>query len=353
VGYDLYLWPAERPFTWAEADVEIERRDGGWRLGLGHDKRLDPFLDALRGRYPGIGRDPGGPPVELDVRRRHVVMDIAWSAVEDLVPVVCELAHATGLAVVDPQREVVGLPAPLADGPLGPEGLDDHVRTAEAVARPVVAEAATGALPADEAPADEAPADEAPADEAAPRAISEQLRTIGASMMSPLGFEITPEIEAEVIANPDRVPASLQTPDWRDELLADLAGSSVPDRHRALMTLGGWAPDEAVARSLRRLLASDDIAEAGLAATALARQGDITDLPALLDLLHRCSPDDGGTTEAMLLPLQAALDLAAPEGPEIVAGVKDRARRWRGMPRARRRTTWDGEADAALDALLG
>lgn len=171
-------------------------------------------------------------------------------------------------------------------------------------------------------------------------------------MLSPLGFEITPDVEADVMADPARVPASLQVPEWRDELLVGLRAPNAPERHRALMTLGGWDPDDAVARALRPLLASDDIAEAGLAARALARQGDITDLPALLDLAHRCSPDDGGTAEAMLQPLSAALDLAATEGPMVVAGVKDRARRWRGMPPARRRTTWDGEAEAALDALI-
>lgn len=171
-------------------------------------------------------------------------------------------------------------------------------------------------------------------------------------MLSPLGFEITPDVEADVLADPARVPASLQEPEWRDELLVGLRAPNAPERHRALVTLGGWDPDDAVARALRPLLASDDIAEAGLAARALARQGDITDLPAMLDLVHRCSPDDGGTAEAMLLPLSAALDLAATEGPMVVAGVKDRARRWRGMPPARRRTTWDGDAEAALDALL-
>jgi hypothetical protein len=171
-------------------------------------------------------------------------------------------------------------------------------------------------------------------------------------MMSALGFEITPDIEDEVSADPTRVPVGLQTPAWRDDLLAGLRAPGAPERHRALVTLGGWDPDDAVARALRPLLASDDIAEAGLAARALARQGDITDLPALLDLVHRCSPDDGGTAEAMLLPVTAALDLAATESPMVVAGVKDRARRWRGMPTARRRTTWDGEAETALDALL-
>jgi len=343
VGYDLYLWPADRAFTWAEADAERERRDGGWRIGLGHDKRLDPFLAALRRRYPGIGEGPDGLPVELDVHRRHLFLGIGWSVVEELVPVVSQLAHETGLAVVDPQRELVGLPAPLAAAPLGPEGLDDHVRTAEDMLSAIVAGAAAGSSSDEDGTARE---------DAAHRGVSQQLRSIGATMMSPLGFEITPDIEAEAIASPDRVPVSLQTLAWRDELAAGLRSPKSPERHRALITLGGWGQDDAVAKALRPLLESDDITEAGLAAMALAHQGDITDLPALLKLVHRFSPDDGGTVEAMLLPLKAALDLAATEGPTIVAGVKDRARGWRGTPWAKRRTSWDGDADDALDALL-
>ena len=337
MGYDLYLWPADRALTWAEAEAELEGREGGSWFRLGHDKRLDPFLDALRRRYPGIGQGPDGPPVEVGVYPRQVVLGIGWSMVEELVPVVFELAHATGLAVVDPQRELVGLPAPLADTPLGREGLEDHVRAAGLVLDTIGSGAAMG---------------ESLGEDAAPQAVSQQLRTIGASSRSPLGFEITPDIEAEVMANPDRVPASLQEPGWRDDLLAGLRSPKSPDRHRALITLGGWDRDDAVARALRPFLASDDIAEAGLAAHALAHQGDITDLPAILDLVHRCSPDDGGTVEAMLLPLSAALSLAATESPMVTAGVKGRARQWRGMPTARRRTTWDGDAEAALDALL-
>lgn len=367
MGYDLYLWPADRALTWAEAEAELERGDGGSWLRLGHDKRLDPFLDALRRRYPGIGQGPDGPPVEVDVHRRHVVLGIGWPMVEELVPVVSEIAHRTGLAVIDPQREVVGLPAPLADTPLGPDGLDDHVRSAEGVlgaitGGSVASPQGDGNVQASDdetvavgdevaEPGDGEAADPGGHDAAAP-GVSDQLRAIGASTFSPLGFQITPDIEAEALADPTRVPASLQTPDWRDELLAGLRSPKSPDRHRALITLGGWGHDDAVARALRPLLASDDIAEAGLAAGALARQGDITDLPAILGLVHRCSPDDGGTVEAMLLPLSAALDLARAESPMVVTGVKDRARQWRGMPAARRRTTWAGDADAALDALL-
>ena len=123
-------------------------------------------------------------------------------------------------------------------------------------------------------------------------------------------------------------------------------------RHRALAQLAAWDPDEAVAAALRPLLGSDDIFEAGQAAAGLARQRDVTDLPAVLGLLHRVSPADGGSVEAMLVPLRAALDLAALAGPEIVAGVRSRARTWRGEPRTRRQS-WEREFDRELEALLG
>jgi len=100
------------------------------------------------------------------------------------------------------------------------------------------------------------------------------------------------------------------------------------------------------------VLASEDVFEAGQAAGGLARQGDITDLPAVLDLVHRMSPADGGSAEAMLLPLRAALALATPAGPMVVDGVRARARTWRGAPPVRRQA-WEREFDRELEELLG
>jgi hypothetical protein len=171
-------------------------------------------------------------------------------------------------------------------------------------------------------------------------------------VMSPLGFEITPEIEAEASADPTRMPTSLQTPERRARLIADLDSSRVGERHRALAQLAAWDPDVEVASALRPLLESDDLFAAGQAATGLARQRDVTDLPAAMRLLHAMSPADGGSVEAMIVPLRATLALAALAGPEIVEGVKSRARTWRGAG-PRRRQTWEHEFDAELDGLLG
>ena len=78
---------------------------------------------------------------------------------------------------------------------------------------------------------------------------------------------------------------------------------------------------------------------------------DITDLPALLDLVYRLSPADGGTAGSMLEPLRATLDLAVLAGPEIVEGVRSRARAWRAAGSAARRS-WERDQDSQLDALL-
>ena len=169
--------------------------------------------------------------------------------------------------------------------------------------------------------------------------------------MGPLGFETTPDAPAASVDDPTTVPVALQTPELKAELIESLEAGMVGDRHDALGKLAGWDPDPEVAAALRPMLRSDDVFEAGQAATGLARQGDITDLPGVLDLVYRLSPADGGTTEAMVVPLRAALALAALANPDVVAGVKERATQWRGTKRARRQS-WEHEFDTELDELL-
>ena len=330
--FDITILPVDRPMTFAEAADEIERVSG-WRLGLGHDPRLDPFLAEVERRYPGI-RSPGrgDPPVEVTVTRGTVVFGIGWAWVGELVPSICEAAYVTGLAVWDPQRQTVGLPAPYADAPLGPVALGQHVDAADRAIGAVVSTVGGGGF----------------GEAAAQRALTEQLRSMGARQMSPLGFEITPEIEDEVFANPNRYPPSLQTPERRAELIGALEGDASGDRHQALAGLCAWDPDPEVAAALRTLLGSDDVHEAGMAARGLARQGDITDLPAVMSLVHRMSPADGGTVAAMLLPVMAALSLASLAGKEAVEGVRDRVTTWRRTASGRR----GADADRELDAIL-
>jgi hypothetical protein len=336
--YDLIVWPVDRALTLQEAVADVGRLTGSLSFGLGHDKRLDPFIAAMQKRYPGLrGRGAFPPPFEFDVHRRQVFVGISWSSVEAVVGVVTEVAWTSGLAVYDPQREVVGLPAPFADAPMTSDGVEAHVRKADEALAAVQQGAAIST------------GDDW---EDVERSVSGELSAAGFHQVSPFGYEITPDLEAEFRADPLRMASSLQTPERKAQLIADMGSSSPGARHAALGQLAGWDPDPEVATALRPVLASEDVFEAGQAAGGLARQGDITDLPAVLDLVHRMSPADGGSAEAMLMPLRAALELAAPAGAMAVDGVKARARAWRGEPRSRRQA-WEGEIDRELDRLLG
>jgi hypothetical protein len=148
------------------------------------------------------------------------------------------------------------------------------------------------------------------------------------------------------------LPSSPRTPRLRDELISGLDSGKSGERHSSLSRLADWDPDPKVADALRLVLKSEDVFEAGEAARGLARQGDITDLPAVLNLVFRLSPADGGNAETMLIPLRAALVLAELGGAIAVEGVKARARTWRGARKVRHQS-WEQVFDRELDELLG
>jgi hypothetical protein len=347
VTYELFILPADRALTVDEAAAIVDR-SGGFPFGFGHDKRLDPFIASMERRYGRLRGINATPPFEFDIVRSHVFIGIPWVGVEEVVTAVGKAAFEAGVAVWDPQRAVVGLPAPHGEAPMTAEGTEAHVRKAE-TAFAAIEQGAASAEPGDAGEGFGATPEEASAElsEAEP----EEVRKSAFPQMSPLGFEITPELAAEVAADPRRMPTSMQTPELRDSLVASLADGRVGDRHAAITRLAGWDPDPAVATALRPLLASDDVFEASRAASGLARQQDITDLPALLDLVYRLSPADGGTAGSMLEPLRATLDLALLAGPEIVEGVRSRARTWRAAGSAARRS-WERDQDRELDVLL-
>ena len=333
--FDLLVWPVDSALSADEAMAMANTLNTTLPFGIGHDKRLDPFIAEVQRRYPGIG-GPAGPPCEFDVHRDHIFLGISWSLVEELLPVVAEIAWRTGLAVYDRQQERVGLPAPFAERPMTSDGVAGHVQNAESA----FAAIERGALFA---------ADDD--DAAVQRSVSDQLRAAGFRQMSPLGFEITPDIEEEVLADPLRMPPSMQTADRKAGLIADLASTAVGKRHAAIIQLAAWDHDPEVATALRTMLESDDVFEAGHAASGLARQGDVTDLPALVALVHRMSPADGGTLESMLAVLPAALDLATIAGPVAIDGLRARALEWRGALPANPRD-WQIAQIALIDELL-
>ena len=181
--FDLIVWPVDRELSTADALAEVERFGGRPSFLGGHDKRLDAFIEAIEARYPGIRRGQGDIPCEFDVMRDHIFLGISWSRVEEVVQVVAEAAWRTGVAVYDPQREAVGLPAPFAGAPMTSSGVEPHVAQAE-TAFDTIERGAALAAGADDATVQEA--------------ISTELRAAGFRQSSPLGFEITPDLEDEV-----------------------------------------------------------------------------------------------------------------------------------------------------------
>ena len=333
MSYDLLAWPVDRAMSADEARVEIQARSNRWPMGLGREPRIDAFARAMQLRYPGLGSLASTIPMEFDVHRSWVFMALPWSYVAGLIAEIAPLAFETGLALYDPQRDLVALPAPFGEAPLGTEGVFEHERLAEQAFDLIREGAAVGRNGDVLAGTDGL------------------LRDAGFKLMSPLGFEITPDVEQEVAENPLRVPTRLQTAARKAELL-DQLGSEVSGRQQAALTmLGGWDQDAEVRAALRRCLEGDDVYVVSLAATGLAHQGSPADLDALLVAVFRMSPSDGASLDSMLGPLMAALELAELAGPDAVADVRSKAREWRhpasGVPRPR------GALDDELDRLLG
>jgi hypothetical protein len=334
VSYDLYAWPVDRPISEDEARVEIQERLGKWPLGLGRDKRLGPFVKAMDHRFPSLGTAAAPVPMEFDVHRNWVFMALPWSYVAGLVEAIAPIAFEAGLALYDPQRDEVALPAPFGAAPLGTTGITEHERMAEEAFERVRQGAAIGP-------------------NGDPIGASDELdRDARVKVMSPLGFEITPDIEDEVKANPLRVPTTLQTAARKAELIAGLDSGLSAEQQQALAMLGGWDPDPDVRAALRARLDANDVHVVGFACAALARQGNPNDLPGLLEAVHGMSPADGGSLDSMLMPLTAALDLAGRVGPEAVEEVRSKARAWRRPPEGHAPRP-RGLLDEELDRLLG
>ena len=64
-------------------------------------------------------------PFEFDRMRHHVFIGIPFESAETVATVVAEAAWSTGVAVFDPKRHLVGLPAPMTDAPLPVDGIAD------------------------------------------------------------------------------------------------------------------------------------------------------------------------------------------------------------------------------------
>ena len=122
MSFDLGVWYSSRPLTDEEA-AERHRAccDNGDidRLIEPHQSVAD-FVSEVTARYPQIDDVPEDEiehcpwSVAFDPSKGHVTMPICWSRVEDVAPVVMELAAKHGLVCYDPQMGKVHLPPGLS-----------------------------------------------------------------------------------------------------------------------------------------------------------------------------------------------------------------------------------------------
>ncbi len=134
MSYELIVWPVDRALTVEEAIAEIAHISGELQFGLGHDHRLDAFVETVRERYPGLHGNEEHRAFEFDVMRKHVFVAVPDSAAVEVAAVVADAAWSAGVAVFDPQRQLVALPAPFADAPMSLDGIDPHLDEVDAEA---------------------------------------------------------------------------------------------------------------------------------------------------------------------------------------------------------------------------
>lgn len=124
MSYELIVWPVDRGLTLDEAKDEIGGFSSGWQFGIGHDKRLDAFAATMKERYPDLAENEEHRPFEFDVMRKHAFVAVPDAAAVQITEVVSSAAWDAGLAVFDPQRQLVALPAPFGDAPMALDGVE-------------------------------------------------------------------------------------------------------------------------------------------------------------------------------------------------------------------------------------
>jgi len=121
--YVLIVFPVDEPLTADEAAAAIERLSGGFQISLRRDHRLDAFEARMEEAWPDLKEPVSERPFEFDAMRHHVFVGIPFDSAEAVAKSVVEAAWSSGVAVFDPKRHLVGLPAPMADAPLSVEGI--------------------------------------------------------------------------------------------------------------------------------------------------------------------------------------------------------------------------------------
>ena len=134
MSYELIVWPVDRALSVEEAIAEIGHFGSRLQFGPGHDHRLDAFVETMRERYPGLHGNEEHRPFEFDVMRKHVFVAVPDSAALQVAEVVADAAWSAGVAVFDPQRQVVALPSPFGEAPMSLDDIDAHLAEGDAEA---------------------------------------------------------------------------------------------------------------------------------------------------------------------------------------------------------------------------
>lgn len=323
MGYDLFIWPADAAVSPRQAMAKLRRLLEADRPGPPRDHRLAAFAAEVERRNPWMASTEEPPAdvtaFEFSVYRDYAFVGIFWDDVVQVGTEVDELARGHGLLVLDPQSQSVALPDALGGAPLNWAAALEGREQFHELTRQMGEAFGVAADPAE-----------------AMRSLREDLAAQGFRISSPMGFDITPGMEAELFADPTRMPSSLQTPEARDRLLRDVRSTKRGPRTRALAQLAGWDPDPAVAATLREILDSDDEGDRFFAVSGIARQRDVGSLDAVVAVLEREAAASGGDRMSMLSPCARRSTSRRSRGRKRSAGSGRRARpsapRCRGGP---------------------
>ena len=117
MSFDLAVLSGKRRLTHEDAADAYERLcDEDDPDVVEPDERIDAFVEEVTGRWPEIDDlpeeevDDSPWTVALDRSPGHVLATISWDRVDEVAPVVVEVALKHGLHVYDPQEDELHAP---------------------------------------------------------------------------------------------------------------------------------------------------------------------------------------------------------------------------------------------------
>jgi hypothetical protein len=128
MSYDLGVWYPEKRIEYKEAGQLYVRLCDGDTSGVVPHPAIDAFYAELTAKYPEIDTVPEEKiddhddcpwSCKLDRSPGHVIMSCVWPKATDVHDLVASLARKHGLALYDPQSDVVIYP----DGSTAKEGM--------------------------------------------------------------------------------------------------------------------------------------------------------------------------------------------------------------------------------------